>query len=260
MIKNMIPYFQLTEFYIGPVRIYTWGLMVALGVMLGTWMAVREARRRNLDAEKLANAAFWIIVWGFIGARLGHVFLYEFAFYREDFIEIVKVWHGGFSSYGGFIGAILAGIWQLRDAREKILAYADCGAWGLSVGWSIGRIGCFLIHDHPGTLTDFFLAVRQPDGTSRHDLGLYDGLLTFAIFLIFIVVRKKTLQNGTLAVIFIFIYSIVRFFLDFLRAVDIPNADIRYFGFTPAQYASIIALFFVIYFIFYFYRRERVKK
>lgn len=240
----MIPYFYLPTISLGPVTVNTWGLMVALGFLLATILAKREAKRRGLDPKPLLDGAFWIIIASMIGARLVHVFLYDWPYYREHLGEIVKIWHGGLSSYGGFAGGAMVGYVALKKYRAQLWSYADCIAWGAAPGWTVGRIGCFLIHDHPGTLTHFFLAVKQPDGAARHDLGLYDGLLSLFIFFVLMVVRRKKPRHGTLVLTLMGVYASVRFFLDFLRVTDV-----RYLGFTPAQYASVLMLCMVVWFV-----------
>lgn len=243
----MIPYFQYTYFFIGPVRIQVWGLFVALGVLVAVWLASREAKKRGLEWKEFSDIMFWIVVWAFVGARLGHVVLYEWSFYGQNFVEIFKVWHGGFSSFGGFIGGAISGYVLLKKYSGKLFSYADCVALGLSGGWAIGRIGCFLIHDHPGTLTDFALGVQQIDGGARHDLGLYDGILAAVIFAVLVIVNKRVIASvsakqslsGILMVLLMILYGFVRFFFDFLRATDLPHSDIRIYSLTPAQYLSI---------------------
>lgn len=230
----MIPYFEWTHFFIGPVRIQVWGLFVAIGILVGVWFAQKLAEKRGLDAKAFGDILFWIVVWSFVGARLGHVFLYEFGYYSQNLMEIFKVWHGGFSSYGGFLGGVISGYILLRKYQDELLSYADCGVYGLSAGWTIGRIGCFMIHDHPGTLSDFFLAVQQPDGGARHDLGLYDGLLSLFIFSVLVQMNRRKCVAGMLTAVAMVLYGAVRFFLDFLRV-----GDVRFFALTPAQYLSV---------------------
>ncbi len=245
----MIPYFQYTHFFIGPVRIQVWGLFVALGVVVAVWLATREAKKRGLDWKKFSDAAFWIIVWSFIGARLGHVLFYEWAYYAQHLGDIFKIWHGGFSSYGGFIGGTVSGFILLKKYSAQLLSYADCVALGLSAGWTIGRIGCFFIHDHPGVITSFALAVQEKSEcvpgelceliAARHDLGLYDGILTGVIFALLVFYNRRKPKTGMLMVVLMIVYGFVRFFLDFLRATDLPQSDIRIYSLTPAQYLSI---------------------
>jgi phosphatidylglycerol:prolipoprotein diacylglycerol transferase len=108
-------------------------------------------------------------------------------------------------------------------------------ALGTAPGWAVARLGCVAVHDHPGRLTDFFLAVRFPDG-ARHDLGLDDflvlSLLTVALHLLARLPRLEGRLAGVLAIG----YAVPRFLLDFLRATDLPFTDGRILGLTPAQY------------------------
>ena len=233
----MIPYFQWTTINLGPVVIHVWGIFAALGVILGFWYASRVARRSGLDLARFERAAFWIVVWAFVGARLFEL-AYDPRIYLADPWEILRVWHGGLSSFGGFIGATLAFLWFVRRGTLPLWKSADALVRALPLALGCGRIGCFLIHDHPGTLAHSalqWLAVRYPDG-SRYDLGMLLGIFDFLVFGFFVLLAKKRqLPDGSYLVLFMLIYGPVRFLLDFLRVVDA-----RYYGLTPAQYGTII--------------------
>lgn len=233
----MIPYIKLTTISLGPVTIQVWGLMVALGILAGAWAAARMARHRGQDEKIIWDLSVWVIVGAFAMARVFMV-LYEPAQYLADPLELFAIWHGGFSVIGGFLGAAIAGIWFLRRKRVDVYAYADTAVFGLPLGLFIGRIGCFLIHDHPGTLTDFALGVKYPDGV-RHDHGLYLSINGLALFLVFLWLARRGAKTGAYLIVFLIWYGIVRFFLDFLRATNGPIVDARYFSLTPAQYGAI---------------------
>jgi phosphatidylglycerol:prolipoprotein diacylglycerol transferase len=141
---------------------------------------------------------------------------------------------------GGFLGAAAAGIIYLEKHRVNIFEYADVSVFGLPLGEAIGRLGCFLIHDHPGTPTDFFLGVRYPDGVVRHDHGLYLSLNGLVLFLVFLWLLKRKVHPGTFVIIFLVWNGIARFILDFWRADQGAIIDARYWGMTPAQYASVV--------------------
>jgi phosphatidylglycerol:prolipoprotein diacylglycerol transferase len=145
----------------------------------------------------------------------------------------------GLSSMGGLLGGALAAVVFFRVRGLQFAPYADSFALGIAPGWAIARLGCFSVHDHSGVLTSFFLAVRFPDG-ARHDLGLYDALVLFALtWLLYSLARRKLLAGRLLAVLALG-YGTARFGLDFLRATDVAYADARYLGLTPAQYASVL--------------------
>lgn len=235
----MIPYIEFTHISLGPLTIQVWGLMVALGILAATFAAARYAKSRGLKGGIIWDMTFWVILGAFVLARLFVVLFYEPQFYWEHPVEIVRIWHGGWSVMGGFLGGALAGIAYLRKKQVDVHAYADATMFGIPVGLFIGRIGCFLIHDHPGTATDFFMGVDYPDGVVRHDHGLYLSLNGLLLFLVFVYLAKKKVKTGTFLAVGLIWYGIVRFGLDFLRAQDGTIVDTRYLSLTPAQYASI---------------------
>ncbi len=234
----MIPYFKFTTIPLGPLQIQVWGLLVSLGILAGAWVATKMAEHRKQDPAVVWDVTFWIIIASFIGARIVHL-LYEPAYYLSHPLAILQVWHGGFSIMGGFVGAVIAAVVFLRKRKLDLLAYCDTLIFGLPVGLFIGRIGCFLIHDHPGTLTHFVLGVNYPGGV-RHDHGLYLSLEGLVLFLLFLFLAHKRVKIGTYLVVFLILDGTIRFFLDFLRATDGPIIDVRYAGLTPAQYFAII--------------------
>ena len=231
----MIPYFQWTHIQLGPLTLQVWGLFVALGILVGLWIAARRADKQGLDKGIVYDAGTWIMLGAFLGARILHIVGYEFSTYLADPMEVFRVWHGGFSSVGGFIGAVLVGVWYLRRKHVDVYKYADVMIFGLPIGLAIGRIGCFFIHDHPGTASDFVLAVQQPDGTSQHDHGLYLSINGFLLAGLFWWLSRKKRPLGTYIAVFLTWYGAMRFFLDFYRTVDAT-----YLGLTPAQYVSLV--------------------
>ncbi len=228
----MLPFFQFTTFHIGLIPIQVWGLLVATGIFSATWVAAKKAKRDGLDPDIVWDLAFWVILSAFIGARLFEV-VYDPGLYFFHPIELLKIWNGGFAEMGGFIGAMIALIVFFRLKKLDAWAYIGCIAYALPLGFGIGRIGCFLIHDHPGTLTHFILGVKYPDGI-RHDLGLDLSIEGFLLFILFVILDRKHAKPKTFVIAFLILHGTIRFFLDFLRIIDV-----RYFFLTPAQYISI---------------------
>jgi len=234
----MIPYFSATTFYLGPIPIHVWGLFVATGMFVGAYLNVWLAKQRKQDPNVHWDLAFWVIIGAMIGGRLFDVVFYDPAYYLANPLQIPAIWNGGMSIIGGFIGAVVAAVLFLKKKKVDVFAYIDTGVFGLPIGIAIGRLGCFLIHDHPGTATSFFLGVKYPDGIVRHDLGLDESLVGLAITIAFLVLWKRKATTGTYLWVFCLLYGTARFFLDFLRATSGPIVDPRYFGLTPAQYAA----------------------
>lgn len=234
----MIPYFQIPPLRIGPLSVQPFGVLAAAGVYLASVLLLRRAREEGLDPTPLNSFATWALVGGIVGGHLVHLFLYHPEELRSGgALQILKVWDG-LSSTGGVLGGLLAGGAFFRARRLSFAAYGDVFALSVAPGWAVARLGCFSVHDHPGVLTTFPLAVAFPGG-ARHDLGLYDALLLTAITAVLYALRRRGELRGLLLALLALLYGAGRFALDFLRARDIPYADARYSGLTPAQWFCI---------------------
>ncbi len=231
----MLPYIASETFSLFGLTLRTWGTFVAAGYALGTYLAWWRAKQRGLDAELILDLAFWIFLGAFVGARLFHVFFYEPSYYLAHPLAAIDPRQPGYAMFGGLIGAAAVFFWKMRKRPIPLLMeYADTLVWGLPWGCGVGRIGCFLIHDHPGTLTSFALGVKYPDGFARHDLGLYHSLVGFATGGIFLFWNRRERDPGFWLGSYLMIEGLVRFALDFLRV-----ADTTYLGLTPTQYLAL---------------------
>lgn len=230
----MIPYIGWTSFQIGPITIYVWGLFVALGYLLGTYIAYKRAKAKGLDAERIFDLSTWIFFGAFLCARLMHVLFYDDGTFAHQPLLILDPRVPGFSMVGGLMGAAATALLYLKRYSLDWIAYADVLIWGLPWGCGVGRIGCFLIHDHPGTLTHSVLGVRYPNGETRHDHGLYLSLIGFATGLLFLWLNRKKRQPGFWLGSYMIIEGITRFILDFYRI-----GDTTYFSLTPTQWLTI---------------------
>ena len=238
----MIPYFELPSVHLGPFTLQAFGLFAALGVYTAAALAVREAARHGVDPKPLSDFAVWGVASGVVFGHLVHLFLYH-PEELSDWRRALAFWEG-LSSFGGLLGGVIAASVFFRRRRVPFDRCADAFALGIAPGWGIARIGCFVIHDHPGIKTSFPLAVAFPPSTmatlgftgTRHDLGLDDALVLFAFAIVLFVLDRRGLMRGRLMALLALMYGTSRFFLDFLRASDVPYADARYLGLTPAQY------------------------
>ncbi len=235
----VIPYFTIPPLQLGPIDIQPFGVLSALGVWLACWLLVRGARVRGLDERPAVGVATWALVGGLVGAHLMHVLLYH----PEELHGSWKAWQllkfwDGLSSTGGVLGGTAAVVLYFRTRGVPFSPYSDVFALAIAPGWAVARLGCFSVHDHPGRLTTFPLAVAFAEG-ARHDLGLYDALLLGFISAIVYACARRGLLRDRLLPLVALLYGIGRFFLDFLRASDLAYVDARYFGLTPAQYVCI---------------------
>ena len=252
----MIPYYSVPDLKIplpfgwsllgaDHVTLHAFGLLVAIAVIVGHWQAMSYAARHGASPDRLAHMIGPMLITGFIGAHLAVV-----TFYRpEDFAEDWwKIWEG-LSSFGGFVGAFVALVVYRALYRVKLLPYTDAITYGLAHGWIFGRAGCASVHDHPGRLTTFPLAIQFPAdhryAGQRFDLGLLEMLYTIVLVIVVrTLIERRVKHPGQMTAWIALLYAPARFFFDFLRATDLPGSDARYYGLTPAQYACIATVFF----------------
>ncbi len=247
----MLPYFVFDKFNIGPLTVYVWGLLAGIAIVAALWIALKEANRKKIKADYIINIAIFVVVGSIIGARLFLVAeLWDY--YGKHPLEIFYLGDGGLMFYGGAIGAFVFTFIYVRYAKiNNFLEIFDAIAPSLAIGELFGRIGCTLINDHIGVITGLPWGQFYPeDGTIRHPVSVYMALNGLLMFAILWSVRKKIKTPGRLFLLYLFLYSLTRFFLDFTRCGDLNVCDPRYGGFTPSQYLSAIIVFFTIAIIF----------
>lgn len=243
---TLVPAGLLRGFPSVPISIKPFGALVAAGVFLGAALSLRRARRLGWDEQVMGSFIAWVVGLGFVGAHVLDILLYYPERLVSDPWSLLRLWDG-LSSFGGFTGAFIGMlIWRARY-RVPVMPYADNVMSMLPVGWAFGRAGCATAHDHPGVLSDSWLAVRYPGG-ARFDLGLLELLLTLPLMVAFLWLARKPRPSGFFAAIGCVTYAPLRFALDFLRedpsrAEGVHGAiDPRYLLLTPAQWECFAVL------------------
>jgi phosphatidylglycerol:prolipoprotein diacylglycerol transferase len=232
----MIPWFAPAPIPLGPFKIEWFGILAAAGVYTAMALLVREARRHRLDPRPMADFAVWGVAGGVVGGHLVHVL----AYHPEELtgpLALLKVWDG-LSSMGGLLGGLAAALVFFRVKRLSLAPYKDVFALALPAGWGVARVGCFLVHDHPGLRSDSVFAVAYPEGP-RWDLGLCDAVMLFALAALLNVLDRLGVLRGRLLPLLATLYGVQRFLFDFLRATDTAYHDARYAGLTPAQFVCL---------------------
>jgi phosphatidylglycerol:prolipoprotein diacylglycerol transferase len=237
----MIPYFQADTIPFWPWPIRVWGLLVALGLVAAAIVGAREARRRGLSAGDFLDFAAYVVVAGVVGARLGFILLYAPTAAWDDPWSVLRVWEGGMSLLGAGFGVIVAVILLRRRFGPSLLPLAEVAAFVYPLGEAIGRVGCFLIHDHPGRPWSGFLSVNFPDGP-RTDHGLLLSLAFAVLFVVFWLLNRHRPKSPFFLPLLLLAWGLIRVILDFWRAGDFLLAETRYFGVTPAQYGGLIMI------------------
>ncbi len=269
---GLIPYYPPFIWELGPVVLDSWALLVSLGFIIGLEISRARGIKQGLQVRDVVDSAVFVVGMGFVVGHLVHVLAYNPQQLEEQGVmALIKVW-AGFSSTGGFLGAVVGAVllfvafprWlgPTRDrmqaagkegvvrnvvewmARERgFWPHADALVFGFPFAWTFGRLGCFSAHDHVGKVSEFALAVNFPAssyGGPRHDLGLYEAMWTAVIAATFYALRKRRVQPGFFLALWCAMYFPARFGLEFLRNTDLRGADVRWIGMTPAQWGSMV--------------------
>ena len=236
----MIPYFSPGPITIAGIEFYWFMILIVVGFAAGTEYARARAIREDLSVKITVDCTLFMVLMGFLVAHIVSVTFYHPDRLAEDWRKILPWYDFSISSMGGYLGAAIAiplflKVWK----KVPVWAYTDCLAFGVTLGFFFGRVGCFTAHDHKGRVTDFFLAVDFParvfpsnfEGVPgpRHDLGLYEALFLLGVFSLFVFLdRKKQWFHGFFSGLLLVLYGPARLFFDSLRATDLPHNDRRF--------------------------------
>jgi len=214
-------------FKLGPLVIHSYGFMMALGVALGLWFLYRQSKKQGLDAPRILDAAFYIMIVALVGAKL-ILFLGNAGYYLKNPRELIWVARTGGVFQGGLIFGIVFGLWYFRKKKLPTWKIGDLIAPALALGHGFGRIGCFLAgccygrdcalpwkatfhSEYAHNLTGI------PVGTPLHPVQLYEAILNFLnAFILWRVLRRKKFE-GQVFPLYIVNYSVIRFFTEMFR-------------------------------------------
>lgn len=246
-----IPYTTFPTIALGPLELRTFGFVVAIGVLIGAWLAARYAEEHGIPRDTTYSLAMRMVLVGVIGSRVTWV-----ASHLDDLDspwEAFAIWQGGLQFSGGFVFAVIAGYPVYRHWNRLTRWHSlDGYAFGLAVGLGIGRIACYSVGEHFGKLTSFPLAVRYDGGKVRenslgdvplepgmvfHHTALYELLYMLVIFAVIgwvLYGRKPRPAPGLAMALFTGLYGISRFASDALRV-----NDERVLGLTGAQFLCL---------------------
>lgn len=244
----MIPYFSFQEISLNIITIQVWGLMASLGFLMALFFSLKEGKKKRIDEENLWD----IMILSLIGIILGSRFFYIlFNFEKFDsLIDIFNIYkNGGFSLLGGMIIAIPLIYIYAKKKKINIYKLGDVLTPGIIISIIIIRLGCFLVYDHIGKITNLPWAQLYIDQSARHPVALYYIINNVVILGIICYLKKRSLNDGVLALSAALYYSISIFFLEFARCSDLPVCDSRFFNLTHNQWLLLFAIPFIVYFL-----------
>jgi phosphatidylglycerol:prolipoprotein diacylglycerol transferase len=245
---------------LGPIRVTWYGLMYVFGFFASYLLVRYQMKRKDFGVSKLEveNLYFYLILGLIIGARLGYVLFYDIKMYLKDPLEIFAIWHGGMSFHGGLIGVLIVGIFFSWKNKKSFLKIADLFIVTAPIGLGLGRIGNFINGELYGRVTQVPWAMIFPtdkDLIPRHPSQLYESALEGGVlFLILWFLKDKKLPTGGLLAIFLSLYGVFRFVVEFFRE---PDAHLG-FVLGPFTMGQVLTAFMIAGgIIFFFYLRRR---
>ncbi|HAR6877559.1 TPA: prolipoprotein diacylglyceryl transferase [Staphylococcus aureus] len=249
-------YIDPVAFNLGPLSVRWYGIIIAVGILLGYFVAQRALVKAGLHKDTLVDIIFYSALFGFIAARIYFV-IFQWPYYAENPSEIIKIWHGGIAIHGGLIGGFIAGVIVCKVKNLNPFQIDDIVAPSIILAQGIGRWGNFMNHEaHGGPvsrafleqlhLPNFIIENMYINGQYYHPTFLYESIWDVAGFIILVNIRKH-LKLGETFFLYLTWYSIGRFFIEGLRTDSLMlTSNIR-----VAQLVSILLILISISLIVY---------
>ncbi len=249
-------YIDPVAFNLGPLSVRWYGIIIAVGILLGYFVAQRALVKAGLHKDTLVDIIFYSALFGFIAARIYFV-IFQWPYYVENPSEIIKIWHGGIAIHGGLIGGFIAGVIVCKVKNLNPFQIGDIVAPSIILAQGIGRWGNFMNHEaHGGPvsrafleklhLPNFIIENMYINGQYYHPTFLYESIWDVAGFIILVNIRKH-LKLGETFFLYLTWYSIGRFFIEGLRTDSLMlTSNIR-----VAQLVSILLILISISLIVY---------
>ncbi|WP_337866745.1 prolipoprotein diacylglyceryl transferase [Ignavibacterium sp.] len=244
---------------LGPFSLRWYGLLFALGFVLGYIILSKVYKKEKKPIEDLEKLSVYVILGTVIGARLGHCLFYDPAYYLTNPIEILKVWQGGLASHGAAIG-ILTALYLFSKKRkdQNLLWILDKLVIVVALGGALIRLGNLFNSEIIGKATDVpwaFVFIRVDD-IPRHPTQLYESLFYFVSFLIlYFIYQKKSvsLKPGYLFGLFLILIFGFRFFIEFLK-----ENQSAFESALPINMGQILSIPFVLLGLYFIFRKKEL--
>lgn len=247
-------------FRLGGLTIYAYGFFVAIGFVAGVVLANLKARKKGIPFDRVVDLFFYSVLSAILGSRILFVLLH-LSVYRENPLEVFRIWEGGLVFYGGLILAIGVSLAYLKWHRLPIWKWADLFSPSIALGLFFGRMGCFFAGCCYGKETSLFWGVTftNPNSLARlnvplHPTQLYEAGSSLAIFFFLNWMGGKKAFDGQIFWFFLFLYSGARFFIEVLR--DDPRGFIFGDLLSTSQGVGILLAMISIFMLFYLKRKQ----
>lgn len=252
-------------FQLGSINVMWYGVIMAVAIFVGLWLAGREAVYLGLDNDYVIDLAIWMVPLGYLGARLYYV-LFNLNYYLQNPGDILAVWEGGLAIYGGLIAGGLTLIWFSNRRQVPVWLTLDLIAPSVLLAQAIGRWGNFMNQEAHGSevtrsfleklmLPNFIIEQMRIEDIYYHPTFLYESLWNLAGVIILLILRRRQglLKRGEVALLYVAWYSFGRFFIEGLR-----TDSLYLWGSSIRVSQALSLLLFIIAVAVMIYRRRNV--
>jgi phosphatidylglycerol:prolipoprotein diacylglycerol transferase len=247
-------------FSIGHFMLRWYSLIVVTAIITGVWLTAREAERKGFKKEDIYDSAIYVVLAGLLGARLFHVLDHWPDEYAANPVRALYIWEGGLAIWGAVIGGLMAIALIAWRRHWRLPALLDAAVPGLVLAQAIGRFACVITGDAMGKVTNgpFGFAYSSPNamvpqlGVYYTPMPVYELLANLGIFALVWRLRKRNWPDGLLFLVYLSLYSLMRFFLAFTSSYRIIA-----FGLTQSQIVALVALAAALPLMFWILVRQR---
>ena len=241
------------------IEIRWYSLSYIAGILLG-WLIAKNLFITDKDIrEQFDDYLTYLIIGIILGGRIGYIVFYNPKYYAENLSEIFFIWRGGMSFHGGIIGVIISSYFFASKYKINIFKFLDIVALVAPVGLFFGRLANFINSELYGTITNVPWAVRfvQVDNLPRHPSQLYEALLEGLFLFLLLIYFKNKFSNkpGVISGLFLIIYSIFRFIIEFYR---VPDEQLGYILLNLTM-GQVVSLIFIISGVILFYLKYETR-
>lgn len=249
----------VNSFKIFGIEIKFYGITMALAMLVGVILACKNAKLRGLNSDNIFLVALYILPISIIGARLFFVLGSDMSY---SFLEILQIWNGGMSIYGGIIGGAIGVLLYCLIHKKNFFDVADVACVSLIIGQAIGRWGNFFnqeVYGHVVTNPNwqwFPFAVLLDNGEWHYALFFYEFLINILIFIALMFIIKKVKNKGIVTSVYLISYGLVRFILEPLREAEY---NLMLFGVKLSSITSLIAFIVGVALFVFFLLKSKLK-
>ena len=252
-----------TAFSILGIDIRWYGILISFGILIGILIARYTCSKRNIKFDNILDMLLITLPLGIIGARLYYV-VFNFNEYSNNLVDIFNIRHGGLAIHGGLIFAFISAWLYSKRKKINFLDIADVTAPSIILAQAVGRWGNFFNQEAHGGVVSYNFIKHFPkfiqsgmliDGNYYNPTFLYESLWNFGVFIILIIILKKSKKSGVVIFSYIGLYSMGRLFVEGLRTDSLMLGSFRI-----AQIMSLLGIIVAVLFLLYNYTINKSKR